>query len=70
MKSSPGAKRTSVTMLGVTLGQKVKAGDVVATLEAMKMERALHAQRNGKIVEILVSAGQQADVKDLLIVLG
>ncbi|MDR3450790.1 MAG: hypothetical protein P4M15_13780 [Alphaproteobacteria bacterium] len=36
----------------------------------MKMERALHALRNGKIVEILVSAGQQADVKDLLIVLG
>jgi pyruvate carboxylase len=62
----PGA----VAMLGVTLGQKVMAGDVVATLEAMKMETALHAPRDGKIVEILVSAGQQVDVKDLLIVIG
>lgn len=57
-------------MPGASLGQKVKAVDFVATLEAMKMERALHAHRDGKIVEILVSAGQQVDVKDLLIVVG
>ena len=48
------------------LGQDVKAGDVVATLEAMKMETVLHAPRDGKIAEILVAPGQQIDARDLL----
>jgi pyruvate carboxylase len=39
---------------------------VVATLEAMKMETVLHAPRDGKIAEILVSPGQQIDARDLL----
>ena len=56
----------SVSTLAVRLGQDVKAGDVVATLEAMKMETVLHAPRDGKIAEILVSPGQQIDARDLL----
>ena len=61
----PGA----VSTIAVRQGQQVKAGDVVATLEAMKMETSLHAQRDGKIAEILVSPGQQIDARDLLMVL-
>ena len=45
-----------------------KAGDVIATLEAMKMEAALHAPRDGKVGEILVAPGQQVDAKDLVLV--
>jgi len=56
----------SVSTIAVRLGQDVKAGDVVATLEAMKMETVLHAPRDGKIAEILVTPGQQIDARDLL----
>jgi pyruvate carboxylase len=61
----PGA----VSTIAVQKGQQVKAGDIVATLEAMKMETSLHAARDGKIAEILVSPGQQIDARDLLMVL-
>ena len=54
---------------GAGRARTVKAGDVVATLEAMKMETALHAPRDGKIAEILVAPGQQIDARDLLMVL-
>ncbi len=56
----------SVATIAVRLGQAVAAGDVVATLEAMKMETVLHAPRDGKIAEILVAPGQHIDTKDLL----
>ena len=37
------------------------------SIEAMKMETALHAERDGVIAEVLVKAGEQIDAKDLLI---
>jgi pyruvate carboxylase len=46
------------------------AGDVLVSIEAMKMETALHAERDGKVAEVLVKAGDQIDVKDLLVVFG
>ena len=60
----PGA----VALIAVRLGQQVQAGDVIATLEAMKMETALHAPRAGTVQEILVNPGQQVDARDLLMV--
>ena len=36
------------------------------TIEAMKMETAIHAERDGKIAQVVVSAGTQVDAKDLL----
>ena len=51
-------------------GQAVKAGDVLLTIEAMKMETALHAERDGTVAEVLVEAGDQIDAKDLLVVFG
>jgi pyruvate carboxylase len=56
----------SISIVAVRAGQDVKAGDVVATLEAMKMETVLHAPSDGKIAEILVAPGQQVDARDLL----
>ena len=61
----PGA----VSTIAVQKGQQVKAGDIVATLEAMKMETSLHAARDGKVAEILVAPGQQIDARDLLMVI-
>ncbi len=43
-------------------------GDVLLTLEAMKMETTVRAERDGAIKEILARPGQQVDTKDLLIV--
>lgn len=58
-----------VSSIAVVEGQTIKTGDVLLSIEAMKMETALHAERNGKVSEILVKAGDQIDAKDLLIVL-
>jgi pyruvate carboxylase len=58
-----------VSTLAVSVGQEVKAGDVICSIEAMKMETAIHIERDGKIAEVLVKAGDQIDAKDLLVVL-
>ncbi|MGI6244365.1 MAG: pyruvate carboxylase [Pseudochelatococcus sp.] len=58
-----------IATLAVQAGQSVKAGDVLVTIEAMKMETALRAARDGLVREVLVSAGSSVDAKDLLVVL-
>lgn len=59
----PGA----IASVAVTVGQKVKAGDMLLTIEAMKMETGLHADREATIKALHVHAGSQIDAKDLLI---
>ncbi|MFC6490609.1 pyruvate carboxylase, partial [Nitratireductor sp. GCM10026969] len=58
-----------VSAVAVAAGQEIKAGDVLLSIEAMKMETALHAEQDGKVAEVLVKAGDQIDAKDLLVVL-
>ena len=57
-----------ISGVSAVAGQKVKAGDVLASIEAMKMETALHAERDGTVAEVLVKQGDQIDAKDLLVV--
>ncbi|MEP0235659.1 pyruvate carboxylase [Roseibium sp.] len=57
-----------ISTVAVKAGQNVSAGDVLLSIEAMKMETALHAEKDGVVAEILVSPGAQIDAKDLLIV--
>ncbi|MFD1697687.1 pyruvate carboxylase [Roseibium aestuarii] len=57
-----------ISTIAVQPGQSVTAGDMLLSIEAMKMETALHAERDGEIAEVLVTAGSQIDAKDLLIV--
>lgn len=57
-----------ISTVAVQPGQTVSAGDVLLSIEAMKMETALHAERDGTIGEVLVSPGTQIDAKDLLVV--
>ncbi|WP_341487566.1 pyruvate carboxylase [Pararhizobium sp. A13] len=59
-----------VSTVAVSAGQTVKSGDVLLSIEAMKMETALHADKDGVIAEVLVRPSDQIDAKDLLIVYG
>ena len=51
----------------MAVGQKVNAGDLLLTIEAMKMETGLHADRAAVVKALYVSTGTQIDAKDLLI---
>ncbi|WP_347267477.1 pyruvate carboxylase [Paracoccus sp. (in: a-proteobacteria)] len=56
-----------VASVAVTAGQKVGVGAMLLTIEAMKMETGIHADRAGVIKALHVSPGQSIDAKDLLI---
>ena len=56
-----------VASVGVQAGQKVKAGDLLLTIEAMKMETGLHAERDATVKAVHVQPGGQIDAKDLLV---
>lgn len=57
----------SIASVTVSVGQKVRAGDLLLTIEAMKMETGLHADREATIKALHVHAGSQIEAKDLLI---
>lgn len=46
-----------VLSISVKVGDVVKAADTVIMLEAMKMENAIHAGRDGKVASISVNNG-------------
>ena len=60
----------SIIKVMVSEGQDVKKGDTLLTLESMKMENAVMADRDGKVAKIAVTAGQTVMQDDLLVVLG
>ncbi len=53
----------------VVKGQRVKAGERLLSIEAMKMETAVYAPREATVADVLVTAGSTIDAHDLLIVL-
>jgi pyruvate carboxylase len=59
----PGA----VVGVSVAPGDEVAAGQKLLTLEAMKMESTLYAERPGKVAEVLVRPGVQVEGGDLVI---
>ncbi|MDK2775907.1 MAG: biotin/lipoyl-binding protein, partial [Tabrizicola sp.] len=59
----PGA----VASIAVTVGQKVRAGDLLLNIEAMKMETGLHSDREATVKAIHVHPGSQIEAKDLLV---
>ncbi len=56
-----------VKALNVAAGATVAAGDVLAVMEAMKMEHSLTAPRDGRVAEVMVRAGDQVEEGALLI---
>lgn len=73
-KADPGnAKHVAAPMPGavvavvVGVGEDIAAGQKLLTMEAMKMETTLHAERAGRVAEVLVRPGTQVEGGDLLI---
>jgi pyruvate carboxylase len=62
-------------MPGMVIGVAVKQGDLVnpgeklLTLEAMKMETTINAEREGEVIQLLVKSGSQVAAGDLLMVI-
>ena len=56
-----------VASVTASVGQKVKAGDLMLTIEAMKMETGIHAEHDATITAVHVRPGDQIDAKDLLV---
>jgi pyruvate carboxylase len=56
-----------VASVAAVAGRPVKAGDLLLTIEAMKMETAIHADRDGEVKAVHVAPGAQIDAKDLLV---
>ncbi len=57
----------SVASVTVSAGAQVKPGDLLMTIEAMKMETGLHADREAVVKAVHVTAGAQIEAKDLLV---
>jgi biotin carboxyl carrier protein len=57
----------TVTAILVKNGEKVKAGQSLILLEAMKMEQSLKALQEGEIARILVEPGQGVNEGDILL---
>lgn len=58
-----------VISIPVTEGQKVKAGDVLIVIEAMKMQNNYKASSDGEIKKILVKEGDTINGDQILITL-
>ncbi len=56
-----------VVTVAVHAGDKVAQGQKLVSMEAMKMETTLYAERDGKIAEVLVQPGSQLETGDLVV---
>jgi pyruvate carboxylase len=56
-----------VVQVPVSPGEQVAAGQKLCTLEAMKMETTVYAERAGRVAEVLVRPGTQVQAGDLLL---
>jgi glutaconyl-CoA/methylmalonyl-CoA decarboxylase subunit gamma len=59
----------TVQSVDVTVGQAVKVGDKIVTIEAMKMKTEVHAKGAGKVASIAVKAGDSVDTGAVLLTL-
>ena len=60
----------TMVKVNVKTGQAVKSGEVLAVLEAMKMENEIMAPHDATVVQVLVDVGTKVDTGKPIIVLG
>jgi len=56
--------------VAVQPGDKVRKGDELCVIEAMKMANSIKAQRDGTVKNVLVSAGDSVKFDDPLMIMG
>jgi propionyl-CoA carboxylase alpha chain len=56
-----------LTQIAVTVGQEVKAGEILAKIEAMKMENVLKAERDCVVESLLAKPGESLAVDQAII---
>lgn len=56
-----------ISSVAVASGQAVKAGDLLLTIEAMKMETGIYTEADGIVKAVHAPAGSAVDAKDLLV---
>ena len=59
----------TVLKVNVTVGQKVKAGEVLCVLEAMKMENEIKAPKAGTIAQVVTTKGANVETGAVLVIL-
>jgi pyruvate carboxylase len=57
-----------IAQIAVRAGEEVRRGDTLLTIEAMKMQTSVRAERDGRLAEVAVQVGTQVDAKDLLVI--
>ncbi len=60
----------TMVKINVSAGKAVKSGEVLAVLEAMKMENEIMAPHDATVVQVLVDVGSKVDTGTPIIVLG
>ena len=55
--------------MAVELNQKIKKGDRLLVMEAMKMQSTVYSPVGGTVKQVLVKAGQHVEAKDLLLLI-
>lgn len=60
----------TVLKVAVSVGQKVKKGELVCLLEAMKMENEIFAPCDGTVNSVSVSNGQTVSTGETLVIIG
>jgi len=58
-----------VVQVSAQAGARVEEGDLLVTIEAMKMEFRLTAPEDGAVAEVRCAAGDRVELGDLLVVL-
>ena len=57
-----------IAQINVRAGDLISKGDALMTIEAMKMQTSIRAERDGRIAEVVAQPGAQVEAKDLLLV--
>ena len=60
----------TILNINVSVGQAIKKGDVLAVLEAMKMENEITSPRDATVTQVIATKGSSVNTGDPIVVLG